>query len=222
MGCSPAQTPEPAPTPIVLHASITPALNTLRPLFKSCIEEQPALSLIVSESPAADFPQNGLAFQWGANNLPGGFAAVLGEESLVLIAHPQNPRDTIALTDLQSIYSGTRLEWPDSSSEEVQPWAYPAGTDIQEIFTALTGGAPSPTRATYLAPDPAAMIEAVASSPGAIGFIPRRWLDDRVKVIRVLGLEENQLVQPILSISRSEPEGPEQSWLLCVQAGLAE
>jgi len=221
--CQPTLVPQSEPSLVIFHISITPTLNTLRPLMKTCIDKQPNVSLVISETQTPQGNQNSLAIQWGAHGLASGFAASVGEEELVFIVHPQNPLNNLSLADLQTIYTGMRQEWPGSSpAGEIQAWAYPANTDIQQIFAELADDPPFPANVTYLAPDPQAMLEAVAASPPAVGFIPRRWLDDRVRVIQIDGLAESSVRQPILSISETEPEGPKKSWLLCLQAGLTE
>ncbi len=220
--CRPSLVLEPAHTPQVIRASITPSLNPLRPLFKRCIAESPQAGLVVTESIVPSLEQADLALGWGANSLPGEFAAVLGEERLAFIVHPQNSLDQISLADLIAIYQGTRSDWPSGGpAGEIQPWAYPGGEDIQQIFAAAVG-VPLPGNASAIAPDPAAMVEAVAASHQAIGFLPGRWLDERVKEVQIEGIGEDQLRQPILALSESEPEGLAKSWLLCLQENLAE
>jgi hypothetical protein len=221
--CLPTLQPEPEPTPSVLQINLSPSLDTLRPLMKRCAGEQPNLGLVVSGSLKPDIEQSDLAIQWGTNNLPGGFAAVLGEETLVFVVNLQNPLDEISWADIQAIYQGERHEWPAGGpTEEIHPFAYPDNMDTQQIFVALAGPPPLPSNVTYLAPDPAAMVEVVSANQAAIGFIPQRRLDERVKSVRIVGLEESRLRQPVLSLSKSEPEGPQKTWLLCLQDGLVE
>ena len=222
-GCRPTLVPKPDPTPQAIHVSVPPSLTVLGPLLKSCMAELPQAGLIISRTTAPTLEQAGLALRWGAgSSLPGSFAAVLSNETLVFIVHPQNPLEQIPLADLLAIYRGTQNEWPSNGpAGEVQPWAYPAGEDVQQIFTAVAGES-FPENASALAPDPAAMIEAVAGSPSAIGYLPRRWLDGRVKEVQIEDLSEDRLRQPILVLSQSEPVGPAKSWLLCLQENLAE
>jgi hypothetical protein len=220
--CGPSLTPEPDPTPVVFHVQITPTLNNLRPLFQSCAAEQPQASLVVSEVPAPALSQASLSLRWGGQSLPPGSASILGEEELVLIVHPGNPLDRIPAADLRAIYQGTLQTWPnDGPSGDVRPYVYPAEEDIQQVFEAAVG-APLPANVSALAPDPGAMLEAIAGNPDAIGFVPRGWLDRRVRPVQIEGIDGRLLRQPVLAISQSELQEPEKSWLLCLQAGMAE
>ncbi len=221
--CQPTLVPEPDPTPLAIHVSLTPSLTVLSPLLNNCMADLPQAGLVTTTAADPRPDPAGLALRWGASgSLPGNFTAILGEEELVFIVHPQNPLEKLPLADLLSIYRGTRNAWPSNvPAGEVQPWAYPAGEDIQQIFTSIAGG-PLPTNVSALAPDPAAMIEAIAGSPTTIGYLPRRWLDARVKEVQIEGLGEDLVRQPILVLSLSEPEGPANSWLLCLQESLVE
>ena len=62
-----------------------------------------------------------------------------------------------------------------------------------------------------------AMLEAVANDPQAIGFLPTRWLNQSVKPIEILDFQNNDLLLPILAVTKSEPTGLTRDWLLCLQ-----
>lgn len=224
--CQPAPTTVPRPTPTALTVQSTPALLPLTGDYRACVEELQNTGLVLLETHAAslDLNPSALALRWGPGQGTDQAAYIIGQEDLVIIAHPQNPLERIALADLQAIYSGALRLWPASAPElEVQPWGYLSGDDVQAIFeTAVLGGQPASTRVVFQAPDPAAMREAVAADPAAIGFLPRRWLNGAVKELPVEGLAPGQTRQPILALSRSEPQGVEKSWLLCLQERLSQ
>lgn len=191
-GCGPAITPAPLPSPHVLSIQVTPALLSLQPHFKECADGQPGLGLVLQESGAQslDPSRSGLVMRWWASDQPEVFAAVVGQEKLVIIAHPQNPLDEISAADLQAVYAGTQPSWPaDPVPGGIQAWSYPPGDDIEAVFVdaVLSGSQVSPG-AVSLAPGPEEMIEAVSASPGAIGYLPGRWVDERVKVFEVPGV----------------------------------
>jgi ABC-type phosphate transport system substrate-binding protein len=208
---------------------VTPALLAFEDLFQRCANEQPGAGLVLLERPAPgiDLTQSAVALRWGAEGdwKPSGpaFAAVIGHEELVIVTHPANPAANISLADLQSIYSGAQRSWPgQEESSGVQPWVYPSGEDVQEIFEAALGGSQPSARVVHLAPDPPAMREAIAANPTAIGFLPRRWVDDSVKILTVDGLDSALLRRPVLAWSKSEPMGPEKAWLICLQEQSSE
>jgi hypothetical protein len=205
---------------------VTPTLLFLRPIFQICAGEQAAVGLILSELPANALTNEpgSLALGWGLNTPPDGYAAVIGQEELVIITHPQNPLAKMDLAGLQAVYSGASNRWPAGGPDgEVHPWIYPAGEDIQLIFedTLLKGAQPAMS-AVSVAPDPQAVREAVAADPQAVGYLPRRWLDSQVKELQMPGLEQNSLRRPILALSKSEPDGQNKAWLLCLQDELVK
>ena len=219
--CQPAPQPAVLPTPRIMTVQVSPTLTIFAEQFQACAEEMPEIGLVVLERPAGAFDpeQSKIALRWGAGNMPEGYAAVIGEEALVLVVHPDNPLDQIRLEDARAIYQGTLRDWQEPAPPaEIQAWAYPAGDDAQAVFeNALLDGAPAAQRVVYLAPDPAAMREAIAANPAAIGFLPARWVDGSVKALPVAGLEPERLRQPLLAVSEAEPRHPEKSWLICLQ-----
>jgi hypothetical protein len=225
-GCQPGITTSPISTPQVITVQVTSSLLPLQPIFKTCVETQENSALIIDElsTPsligAGDHP----ALRWGADPSSTGFAAVIGQETLVVVVHPRNPLGQISQANLQAIYAGTLKKWPKSGPGAApQPWIYPAGEDIQSIFvnTILNGAQPARS-GTSIAPDPQAVLDAVAANQGAVGFLPRRWLSSQVKEITVAGIPPTNLRQPILALTKSEPKSKIKEWLLCLQDRLVE
>jgi hypothetical protein len=94
---------------------------------------------------------------------------------------------------------------------------------VEEVFIdALLEGASPAQSAVFTAPDPQAVLEAVGENPAALGFLPRRSLSDGVKEIEIQDLEPGALRRPVLALTKSEPEGPINRWLGCLQRKLVE
>jgi hypothetical protein len=210
----------------VLTVQSTAALQSLGETFRACVRELDNTGLVLLDTPAAslDPDRAGLALRWGASSSLNSNAVVIGQEELVMIVHPQNPLKNIALADLQGMYNGKLRDWPRAlPPTEIQPWVYLPGDDTQAIFqSSVLMGQTASARVVLLAPDPAAMREAVAGNPAAIGFLPRRWLNQTVKELPVDGLDPSGLRQPVLALSKTEPGGLEKSWLICLQERLAD
>lgn len=220
--CGSSLTTQAQPTPVVFTIQHTPALNVLRDDMNACMNNLPGAGLVVDERSAPNLVpgESAAALRWDVQGEPPTFSAVIGQEELIVVAHPQNPRDSISLADLQSIYTGALREWPEADTS-VAPYAYPAGDDVQLVFeSVILSGASMPDRITYTAPDPAAVIEAVAADPLALGFVPRRWLSNGVKELAVEGIEPGRLIRPLVAFAESEPDGPARDWLLCLQERL--
>lgn len=224
--CGPSLTPTVQPTPHVISVQATIALRPLHNVFNMCMEEHPDAGLVLVEqmAPSINLEESALGLRWGMHAAPPAFAAQLGQEELVIIAHPDAPADSIYLDDLQGMYDGSLSHWPESEERvDVQAWAYPVGEDVQQVFeAAILGGQLAAKRAVFLAPDAAAMRQAVSETPNSIGFLPRRWLDNSVKPLVIEGMDPATLQQPYVVLSNSEPTGPEKAFLLCVQEHINE
>lgn len=223
-GCQPLLTPVAQPDPLILTLQMTPALDRLRPAMHTCAEEAGlGLAITTLPAPALDPLETGLALRWGAPPAAEMYAAVLAQEALVFIVHPNNPLKTLSAAELRDLYTGQRTAWPDAAGSEVHAWAYPAGDDVQQAFEGALFEAPAPASLpVFLAPDPAAMLEAVAQDENALGFVPAGWVNSAVRGLKVSGIDEHLLRQPLLALSPAEPQQPARGWLLCLQAQLAE
>jgi hypothetical protein len=221
--CQPQVTPVAQADPLILTLQMTPALDRLRPAMHTCAEEEGlGLAITTLPAPALDPLATGLALRWGAPAQTDMFAAVLAEEALVFIVHPNNPLKSLSAADLRGLYTGQRTAWPGAAGGEVHAWAYPAGDDVQQAFeSALFDTPPQTALPVFLAPDPAAMLEAVAQYENAIGFVPAGWVNDSLPILTVSGIEAHLLRQPLLALSPAEPQQPARGWLLCLQEQLS-
>lgn len=225
-GCQPGLIVQPIPSPHPIVVQVSPALVTLQPLMKGCAVSQGSTGLVLIETPAQafDLKNADIGLRWGLTADAGTYAAQIGEDELVVIVSSQNPLSEISVIDLHAIYTGRLTVWPGSPADgEIQPWVYPFGDDAQELFNVVI--LQKDTRATrfvHTAPDPQAMLDAVAANRNAIGFIPRRWLNETVKEIQGNGVSAESMRAPILALSQNEPTGLTRDWLLCLQASLVE
>lgn len=144
-----------------------------------------------------------------------GFAAVLGFEEIVVVVHPSNPVDSLTLRQQQSLFSGKHHTWDivGGNEEPVTVWGMLQGDESMQLFQqdGLQGWLL--TVNGRLAPSASAMLEAILGDPTGIGFLPRAWVTEDVKVI------ENGLIVPVLALTAGEPDGPVREFLGCLQSG---
>ncbi len=74
-----------------------------------------------------------------------------------------------------------------------------------------------PTFDAKLAPNPAAMIEAITADPMAVGYIPGSWLAEDIQTISVERELQAALARPILALTDTEPVGNFLNYLVCLQ-----
>jgi len=206
------------PTSQSLYIVLSPSLGWLGNTFSECSRLQPDLSVIIDERSADQIlPLTNPSFRWGdPGNLPG-FVYPLGTDRIVVIVNPANTFTSIDQANIESIFSGATTKWPDASQAGIKVWEYLPGEDIQQLFdgTILKGGQISSL--AFIAGDPQQMLSAVAAEPGAIGFIPARWLDSTVSAVTISNIDPASLSFPVLALTPTEPSGALRTWISCLQ-----
>lgn len=122
-------------------------------------------------------------------------------DALVLIVHPSNPIENLALDQVRSIYLARTRRWEELGGPNTafEPVIQPPDSDIMEFFMQqVMSGESIRARALYQASD-SAVVDAVARRPGAIGFVSlARAADPRVRTLRVASLTGLPYWQPDL------------------------
>ncbi len=220
---APPPTSTPTPAPVWLKVQYPASLGNLSADFTACVPD--GVGLVVQEGAgmAFDEAEADLALAWAAPESILGYAAELGSEELVVIVHPENKIPSLDIEDLRLIYGGHLADWDflGQSPLALQAWAPLASSDMRALFVeAVLSPDLALGRAIGIAPSPLAMREAVAADPGALGVLPRRWVDSSVRIVPISDLPGGALTRPILAFSASEPQGPARAWLACLQERL--
>jgi hypothetical protein len=229
VACQPTlQAVPPLPSPEVWRVETTPALTWLGEIFQQCAASQSGALLVVNQHSAPDLDpaRADFTFQWGERSNPAPFSAVIGQEELAVVVNPQNPISAINVADVKAIFIGQTTDWksvlqtacPGCSANlagAVKVYGYPRGEDAGQAGSWIEPGPDA-----ILAPDPAAVLQAVAADANSIGFLPVHWLDRTVKKIELKGEVPGGLSRPVLAMAQAEPQGPKRVWLLCVQQKL--
>lgn len=221
-GCAVQQTSVPAITPQVLRVEISSTLEWLRPEMAECVQPSPGLRLSVQTIalPEQSLNQADLLLRWSDQPVTDGFAFELGEESLAIIVHRDNPLEAMDLSMVKDMYYGQVTIWPgtdNATRDAIHQWVLPADSEAQGLFERVVISNSQVIRTAKIAPTPAAMLEAVMDDPQAIGFLPTRWLDSSVRSIELSNSPVDKLIMPILAVTAAEPTGLTRDWLLCVQ-----
>ncbi|MGQ4879256.1 hypothetical protein ACOJCM_11895 [Billgrantia sp. LNSP4103-1] len=122
-------------------------------------------------------------------------AAHADEPRVMLIGHPQVANSTLTRDTARAIFAMRQRSWPDGQAVRVfvlpnnhpvharfakeRLTVYPHQLQLawdRMVFSG-TGQAPNQVRSQ------SEMLERVAATPGALGYLEREYLDDRVQVI---------------------------------------
>jgi hypothetical protein len=215
-GAPPTHVIPPTPQPIAI--SLLPSLQPLTPALLACAEGLPDIVIFLEEVPAdLIYERDSDLILWlGASTETGRFASPLVQEEIVVIINPENPLGSIELNDLRAIFSGRMENWEEIAGvdSQISVWIYPQGNEIQDHYSDVIMDGNTSSSLARLAPDADAMLEAVSTDPAAIGVIPKAWLNDSVKQLSLSGFS---LLQPILVLSRGEPQGNARALVACLQ-----
>jgi phosphate transport system substrate-binding protein len=151
----------------------------------------------------------------------------LAYDPLAVIVHPSNPVVDLNLVQLRDIFQGRTFDWtPYNFSGEVIPVSREAASIARTLFEERVMNGRAVTLNAVLKASAQDVIDFVAKTPGAIGYVSLSQIDPRVKVIRVEGVRPDAasadsglyvLSSPIYLIAKSEPTGDARefvAWLL--------
>jgi hypothetical protein len=224
--CSPksraASTSEPQVWPVVLD----PALSWMHPVLNSCIQPIEDTTLDITE---IELPASGpIVIAWGEVNWQQSVSTYqLGKDHFVLGVNPQNPVDQISYQTVRSIFTGTTTEWAkvkqsDSTLSQIQLWLYPPSSLLQNRLMQMLNSSSQRQVSSHLAPDPAALTEAVAADPAAIGWLPHNALTTAIKEVEIDGAPSDSTTLPILVYLQAKPTSAQSAWLFCIQTQLSK
>lgn len=100
---------------------------------------------------------------------------IVAIDSLVLVAHPDNPVDQLTVAQLRDVYSGNIVNWSELGGADVPITMIgrPEGSGNRDLFEArMFGGDPVALSASAtIAEDNNAVAKLVNSEPGALGYV---------------------------------------------------
>jgi hypothetical protein len=218
---------KPIITPEIWQIQLTSDLQWLETGLNLCTNQQAGLGLATFERPASvlDNHPADITLRWGAPEHLTGSAFVLAYDELVVAVNSHNPIQSLSQKDIQAIYNGKITNWKNlkqstAFDQKIQPWGYQEGEETQQVFTSGLVKDFQPGAVAGIAPAPQAMRQALAADPGAIGYIPQRWLDQSIRRVSLIDKPANLLRIPILAITGSEPTRQQKLWLSCLQSTL--
>jgi hypothetical protein len=211
------------PAPEIVTVAITPALRPVRAAVQTCAGTHPDLAISIQEiSPLhPQISEFDLFIQLGEPQELPPFAAPLALERVLLIVNASNPLDGLPEEDLKAIFSGEITRWSDIGGpfRPIQVWVYPESDETRAAFDqAFMENARLPNQA-MLAPDAAAMLEAVSGDIHAIGYLPGAWLDETVREVELDPQLSARLQIPLLALAPAQPSGAAGRLLYCLQQG---
>lgn len=115
------------------------------------------------------------------------WATQVGWDGIAVIVHPALPLSVLTRDDLRLLFQGRIASWAELGAGDlpVTVVSREVGADTQMAFEALVMDGRQTTLGARLALSSASMVQTVAETPGAIGYVSMAYLDGRVQVVAV-------------------------------------
>jgi len=143
-------------------------------------------------------------------------ATVVARDGISMVVHPTNPVADLTLDQIRQIFSGTIRQWnvlggPDDPITVV---SREAGSGTRSSFEQIVQQIHLPSDA-IIQDSNGTIRETVANDKNAVGYLSHGLLNERIKALRVDGIEctvqtikggQYPLVRPVFLLTREKPE----------------
>ena len=145
-------------------------------------------------------------------------------DAIAIIVHPSNPLTNLSIDQIKGIFSRQITNW-----REVGGHPHPLtlvtreeGSGTRESFQHLIMGKTEISLAALVQDSNGAIRQVVADDPNAIGYISLGLVNDRVKALKIDGVEANvenikkrryKFVRPFLFVFKTQPQGMAKNFL---------
>ncbi|HNT23435.1 MAG TPA: hypothetical protein PKM21_03670 [Anaerolineales bacterium] len=226
--CGPVPTVDAPAAPQPILVAYRPAVQPMLARLQACGANEPSIALYAQPNvrPLAEIKAD-IILTLGDDGLQetSYTATLLGEERLVVIVNANNLVARMTGQELQAIYSAETSTWQTNRPDtEIRAWTYTSQEGPRGVFESAVMGTAASSGRVLLAADPQVMLEAVAGSANAIGYLPAAWLqpgaNDQAALIHTIQLDESladQMAMPILALTTREPGDLIRELLLCSQ-----
>lgn len=225
VGCSTPPTATIPPSPQPLRILLPPALEPVREALNICAQEHPEIALFTdSRSEIENLTADDIAIWWGDPPSKVSEAFQLENDQLVIIVNRENPIKELTTNQLTNLFSGRIEDWSEISDyqQPVLVWTFAGENQLGLVLKSAILEQADFSLLSYFVPTPDEMLEAVKEQPGAIGFVPRSWLDSEVSVIEVDRDTSTRLTRPLLALTKGKPSRAALIVIDCLQSGAGQ
>ena len=155
--------------------------------------------------------------------------SVLAMDKIVFIIDTDNPLTLISSQSLAEIFLGNYKVWsqvPELALIDptydlpISVFSYGGGSDLYPILSSVLLNEEPVGQSALYAASWEILQDSVAETPGGIGFVLESQVSGKVLTLQIVDQGEFHLglEQPVIAVTRSEPEGALRQLLLCLQA----
>jgi phosphate transport system substrate-binding protein len=145
-------------------------------------------------------------------------------DAIAIIVHPSNPVTNLSIDQIKGIFSRQMTNWREAGGRNhpLTLVTREEGSGTRESFQHLIMGKTEISLAALVQDSNGAIRQVVADDPNAIGYISLGLVNDRVKALKIDGVEANvenikkrryQFVRPFLFVFKTQPQGMAKNFL---------
>ena len=145
-------------------------------------------------------------------------------DAIAVIVHRENPLGDLTLDQIRKIFSGEFTRWSEMGGKDriITLVTREEGSGTREAFQTLIMGKKEISLGALVQDSNGAIRQVVSDDRNAIGYISLGLVNDRVKAVKIEGIEpsvENirehryKIVRPFLFVFTSEPRGMAKEFL---------
>lgn len=152
------------------------------------------------------------------------YAVTIAKDAIAIIVHPKNPIEDLSLTQIRKIFSGRIRNWTEvgGPSRPIILVTREEGSGTREAFQKLVMEKEEISLEALVQDSNGAIRQVVSSDPNAIGYISLGLVNEKVKALKISGIEPNlkniiqgryRLVRPFLFVFNGSPKGEAGAFL---------
>lgn len=149
---------------------------------------------------------------------------VIAKDGIALIAYPSNPVSDLTLAQIKDIYQGKITNWKELGGDDMKIVLIgrDSASGTREFFTEFVLKKEDAASTMQEYSSNGAVKQAVAQTPGAIGYVSLEFVDNSVKAFTLSGIAptvENvingsySINRPLLMVTNGEPTGLAKKFL---------
>jgi len=143
---------------------------------------------------------------------------IIARDGIAVIVHPKNPISALTRAQIKEIYTGKLKNWADLGdlNKEIVVVSRETTSGTFECFNKIVLKKAKVTAYSLLQAANAGVLQTVAQSEGAIGYVGIGYLDKRIKAIQVEGVYPTvatvidgtyPISRPLFMYTNGKPEG---------------
>lgn len=131
--------------------------------------------------------------------------AIVAHDALAIIVHPANPVSELSREQLEGIFTGKIKNWKEVGGDDrkIVPYARETSSGTHEFFKESVLRNKSYLNGIMSMPATGAIMQSVAQTPGAIGYVGLAYLNAEVKALRVSYDGGKSHVAPSIAAAKS-------------------